>query len=239
MHYKLLIPGDAEATIQACVEHLISCYKRAVKEHGAFFIALSGGSTPKAIYEKLTKAPFAGQIDWSKVYLFWSDERSVEPTSPDSNYHMAMEAGFKKMAIPSDQIQRMCAERDIEKNAAAYEKKIQKLLKGRPFDLIMLGMGEDGHTASLFPETKALEIHDRLVAANYVPQKSTWRMTLTYPCINQAIETVIYVLGASKKERVSEVLKNPKLNLPIQQVGTKERPALWILDQSAAELIQN
>lgn len=233
MYYQLLIPGDNAATIEASTEHLLETYKQAVSAHGSFFIALSGGSTPKAIYEKLTRPPYSDQIDWSKVWLFWSDERSALPTDPESNYKMAMEAGFKKMPIPPKQIHRMCAESEIEKNAALYEKTIRAL--GRPFDLIMLGMGEDGHTASLFPGTKALTIQDRLVAANFVPQKNTWRMTLTFPCINQAKNIVVYVLGSSKKEMVYKILNDEEIQYPIQHVGSPLHPALWILDTAAAE----
>lgn len=235
----LAIPGDHDATVRFCIEHIISVYKQAVADHGYFTLVLSGGSTPKELYEILCTPPYKEAINWSKVFLFWGDERPVPPNDPKSNYHMAMEAGFKHLPIPSQQILRMQAEEKIEENAIAYEKKIREILKNHSFDLIILGCGEDGHTASLFPHTKALKIKDRLVAANDVPQLQTQRMTLTYPCINAASNSIIYVLGDSKKDIVAKVLTSPDQFeiYPIQAIGTNEHKALWILDQAAAELL--
>jgi 6-phosphogluconolactonase len=235
----LAILDDAKAAVKYATEHWLACANEAVKRHGSFFVALSGGSTPKAIFEALTRSPFKELVPWNHIHLFWGDERSVPPEHPDSNYHMAMKAGLGEMPIPKNQIHRMVAEENIEENALAYEAQIHRSLGPNPFDLIMLGMGEDGHTASLFPHTQALHIHDHRVAANFVPQKNTWRMTLTYPCLEAAKHTVIYVLGEGKKKMVSEVLKGPYKpeNYPIQRIGTPQHPALWVLDSSAASLI--
>ncbi len=152
---------------------------------------------------------------------------------------MAMQAGLKNMHIPQEQIHRMQAEKDIEANALSYEKTIQSVLKGRPFDLVMLGMGEDGHTASLFPHSKALHETKRLVVANYLSNKDTWRMTFTFTCINQASHIALYVLGAGKKYILAEVLTSADQfeRLPSQHVGTPEHHALWIADESAASEI--
>lgn len=217
--------------LQAAADHFMQCCTKAMQEHGSFSVALSGGSTPKALYQLLTKPPYSNQIPWEKLWLFWSDERSVPPTHPDNNYHMAMEAGLKNMPIAH--IYRMHAETNIEQNAALYEEAI----KHKPFDLVMLGIGEDGHTASLFPDTEALRIKDRLVAANYIPDKKTWRMTLTYSGIHHSKNIVIYVLGESKKQIVHDVFLGPKNRYPIQKIGTKEHPALWILDKAAASFL--
>jgi 6-phosphogluconolactonase len=230
---KLVVPGDYSVTVAFCSTHFLKAAEDAIQDHGAFFVALSGGSTPKTLFERLTAPPYDKKINWQKVHLFWSDERSVSPTDPESNYHMAMQAGLAKMPIPHNQIHRMCAEVEIEKNAELYEKTIEAVLQKRPFDMIMLGMGEDGHTASLFPSTEGLKETKRLVVANFIPQKNTWRMTLTYPCINAAHITVFYVLGASKKEMLTKVLQ-PGTELPSQRVGTKEHPALFIADEAAA-----
>jgi 6-phosphogluconolactonase len=232
----LIVPGDHYSTTIFCTDHWIAACNRSISDHGAFFVALSGGSTPKSIFERITSDPYASRIDWSKVHLFWSDERAVPPDHPDSNYHMAMQAGLQNMPIPKAQIHRMQAERDIEQNALAYEKTVLSVLKGRPFDLVMLGMGEDGHTASLFPFTQALDETQRLVVANYLPDKKIWRMTFTFTCINQAAHIAIYVLGASKKYILAEVLTSPDQfgRLPIQRIGTPEHHALWIADESAA-----
>ena len=238
---ELIVPGDKEETLTFCVEHFIHTAQEAIAQHGSFFVALSGGSTPKAIFERLCHPPYKKQIDWPKVYLFWSDERSVPPDHPESNYHMAMKAGFSEMPIPPEHIHRMHAETDIEKNALAYEKIIQKSLKGRPFDLIMLGMGEDGHTASLFPHTEGLKATGRLVIPNYIKKLDAMRMTFTYDCINHANHIAIYVLGASKQDILAKVLKGHHQpdEYPIQKVGTPAHKALWIADQDAAsELVE-
>lgn len=230
---NLIIPGDYQTTILFSVQHLISIAQKAIQTHGAFHIAISGGSTPKAILEQLTSLPYAERIDWTKVHLFWSDERAVPPEHSESNYQMAMQAGLQKMPIPKDQIHRMVGETEIETNALHYEKTIHTVLNNRPFDLVMLGMGEDGHTASLFPNTEGLQAKGRLVVANFVPQKKCWRMTLTFEAINAASHIVIYVLGAAKKHALQQVLSSPTNSYPILQVGTPSSPALWICDEAA------
>ena len=233
---NLLIPGDGNTTLDLCTRHFIACAKEAIELHGSFFVALAGGNTPRAIYEKVTSSPYKERIPWEKVFLFWGDERSVPPEHPDSNYKMAMEAGFQKMAIPKDHIFRMVAEQDIEENALRYEEAIQKTLGDHPFDLVILGMGEDGHTASLFPQTEGLKAKNRTAIANYVPQKNTWRMTLTFEAINGAKNTAIYILGAGKKDTLKKVLTSEldPNRYPIQNIGTRENKALWIVDEAAA-----
>lgn len=233
---NLIVPGDYQKTLLFCVEHFITICKQSLADHGFFTVALSGGSTPKAIFEKLCSSPYREQINWSHVHLFWSDERALPPDNVDSNFYMAMSAGFNKMPIPSHQIHRMQAESDIKNNAVKYEEIIHKILGKRSFDLVMLGMGEDGHTASLFPFTEGLKITDRLCVANYIPQKKCWRMTLTFSCINQASHICIYVLGANKKEMLTQILFPPKKikTLPVEYIGTPQSKALWIADEAAA-----
>lgn len=239
---EIVIPGDNRATLVYCVEHFIAAARKAVHAHGAFYVALSGGSTPKAIFELLSSQTYAHQVPWNKVHLFWSDERAVPSDDPQSNYHMAMHAGFKDLPIPKGHIHRMHAEKDIEEGAKGYEDVIGIVLRDRPFDLVMLGMGEDGHTASLFPYTEGLHAQNRLVIANFLPDKKIWRMSLTYDCINQAKQSVIYVLGDSKKEMLAKVLLSTDdfERLPVQKVGTVKNPALWIVDDAAAaELLKS
>lgn len=234
---NLLIPGDENSTLDISARYFISICKGSIKKRGKFCVALAGGSTPKALYERLTSSPFKEQIEWDKVWLFWGDERSVPPDSDESNFKMAMKTGFELMPIPKNHIFRMQAETLIEQNALEYEKILVATLNNKSFDLILLGMGEDGHTASLFPNTEGLKAKNRLVIANYVPQKNTWRMTLTFEAINNANNCAILIIGPSKKEVIKEVLTKKENLYPIQNIGTKEHPVLWIVDDAASALL--
>jgi 6-phosphogluconolactonase len=235
----LAIPGDHQATLNFCMEHFITQAAAAIELKGNFYVALSGGSTPKAVYEGLTTLPYRTAIDWTKVHLFWSDERCVPPYHPESNYHMALEAGFGKLRIPAENIHRIQAEGDVEEGALAYEHLIQAKVPNSQFDLILLGMGDDGHTASLFPKTHALHAKRRLVVANFLPEKNIWRITFTFDCINKAKYADLYVLGKKKADMVKKALTGPYIpdELPVQRVGTREHKSLWILDKEAASLL--
>ncbi len=229
----ITLDGVKEAIVFAA-EHFIKAAKDAIAARNVFTVALSGGSTPKAIFELIASPLFRDRVDWQRVKLFWSDERSTPPDHPESNYHMAMKAGFSTLPIPSENIFRMQAENpDIEKAAEEYEALIIKHIPNQEFDYIMLGMGDDGHTASLFPKTHGLHSEGRLVIANFIPQKHTWRMTLTFNCINKAHAIVIYVMGASKEAMLRHVFNSyyDPDTLPIQRVGTPAHKALWITDQ--------
>lgn len=235
----LVVPGDQTATVNYSVNQIIELANEAISARDQFAIALSGGSTPKAIYQALALPENKSKVDWKRCFIFWSDERAVAPEDPESNFHMAMAAGLSSLGIPTNQIFRMQAEKEIKEHAQNYESVIHQKVKDGVFDLIMLGMGDDGHTASLFPHTDGLKINNRWVIANYVPQKKTWRMTFTYDCINAARHTAIYVTGAGKAEMLKKVLTgsyNPE-DLPIQRVGTPTNPALWICDTAAADLV--
>ena len=233
---KVVVPGNEAETIIYAAEHFIKCAKNAIEAHGTFFVALSGGSTPKQIFQKLA-LDYKNAIDWKKVYLFWSDERAVPANHPDSNYKMAMDAGFSKLPVDPTHIFRMKGEGDINLHAAEYESIIIKTLGLRHFDLIMLGIGEDGHTASLFPGTKGLSIKDKLVIANEIPQKKTWRMTFTFPIINSAHNITFYALGKNKQEILKKILTTD--SFPSSHIGTEIHPALWILDREAAKLLES
>lgn len=230
---NLIVPGDRLATLHFAVHHFLEFAKDSIERYGKFVVALSGGSTPNAIYASLEK--MGRKIDWSKVHLFWGDERSVPPNHPDSNYRAAMQAGLKNLPIPKRQIHRMVAEKDIEIEAEKYEVAIKREAIGHTsFDLVMLGVGEDGHVASLFPDTEGLYEMNRWVIANYVPQKKVTRMTITYPCIQAARSVVIYAMGRSKQPILSKVLHSPpNLKWPVSQIGTDSHPVLWIVDKEA------
>lgn len=234
----LIIAGNMEETIRFAEEHWIHSAKRSIQQRGSFAVALSGGSTPKAIYQAL--AHRKEELEWDKVFLFWSDERGVPTDHPDSNFRMAMESGLKHLPIPPEQIVRISAETRPDLAAKDYEEKIRRILHKNLFDLIMLGVGEDGHIASLFPQTPALAVTDRLVAALYLPKKKTWRVTLTYPCINESQHIVVYALGTQKASIVYEALTAPIIsNIPASRIGTEQHKALWILDLDAAAQFKN
>lgn len=232
----IIIPGDTKATVHFCVEQFLQIAANAISARGKFVVALSGGTTPNAIFKELSAEENRSKLDWKKVFCFWSDERSVPPDHAESNFHSAMQAGLAGLPIPTANIFRMHGEGDIEENALAYEQQLLSILPSGEFDLVMLGMGEDGHTASLFPLTHALHSGERLVVANYVPQKKTWRMTLTYKCINAAKQIDIYVMGESKAAMLAQVLSSPYEpdSLPVQRIGTATHKALWILDKEAS-----
>jgi 6-phosphogluconolactonase len=234
----IVIPGNEKETIQFSVEHFLKKANKAINQQGYFAVALSGGTTPKFIYQKLAETS-AKVIDWRRVLLFWGDERSVSHNHPDSNYHMAMEAGFKNLPLKSENIFPMPVMGDLEKEARDYEDLIKTKIPSGKFDLVMLGMGDDGHTASLFPATHGLHALNRLVVANYIPQKNTWRMTLTFNCINEADLACFYILGANKANMVEKVLMGPFTPdfLPAQGVGTSAHKALWILDKESSSLL--
>ncbi len=231
---KVFIGKTEEESIAFSARHFVETAEEALKTKGTFSVALSGGSTPKKIFQKLAKE-YRKSLPWDKVLLFWSDERAVSPKDLESNYKMALEAGFSKLPLLAENIFRMKAEKNIEKEARNYEKLILEKLGKSLFDLVMLGMGEDGHTASLFPRTKALEEEKALVVSNYIAEKKTHRMTLTLTAINQSKKIVLYVLGESKAFRVEKVFFSKSQNYPVQKIGTFTTPVLWVLDETSAK----
>jgi len=232
----LIIPGPESETLDFCVTQFLQIAKASIAERGRFTVALSGGQTPHAIFQRLSNPIYRSAIDWSNVWCFWSDERSVPPDHPDSNYFNTMLAGLSALPLQPEHLFRMHAEANIEENAQAYEKAIRLHVPSLEFDLVMLGMGEDGHTASLFPFTQGLYAQGRLVVANEVPQKNTWRMSMTYACIHMAKTISIYIMGAKKAEMVALALLGPydPDRFPVQRIGIPTHKALWILDDAAA-----
>lgn len=234
---NIAIPGDLTKTILFSVNHFIEIVQTAISQRGICTVALSGGSTPQAIFKELSQPLHRNAVDWTKVLFFWSDERNVPPDNPESNYGNAIKSGLNLLPIPHENIFRMEAEESIEEKALDYEQLIRKRVPDVSFDLVMLGMGDDGHTASLFPHTHGLHTLHRLVIANFIPQKKVWRMSFTFDCINQAKAICIYVMGEAKADRVVEVLTGSYTpdDLPIQRVGTPTHKALWILDTAASK----
>ncbi len=231
--------SDAEAVSIAAAEQVVDAAQQAIAEHGAFYIALSGGSTPKRLYQHLASENYRHKIEWSKVHIFFGDERCVAGDHPDSNYRMASEAFLDHVNIPASQIHRIQGESDNLSDAA---NEYAALLEALPqknaapqFDLILLGMGDDGHTASLFPKTTTLTENDKSVVALQVPQLDTQRITMTYKTINNAQQVMFLIAGTGKASRLEEVLVSaPDGRYPVQ--GVQPRGTLsWILDEAAAE----
>lgn len=226
--------------IESATSFILEYSQECIAKQGSFHIALSGGSTPKAIYELMCQEPLKKIFDWKNMWLYWGDERSVLPSDENSNYHMSMSAGLNKVGIPQNQVFRMVAESNIEENAQDYETILQTHLPSGKFDLIMLGMGDDGHTASLFPHSSALTITDKWVTPNWVEKFKTWRMTLTYPFINTASKIMFLVSGPNKKEPLAAVLegkRNPTL-YPSQLIGEKSHQVVWFSDEPACRLLK-
>ncbi len=210
-----------------------------------FRLVLSGGSTPKRLYETLSNGQYLQKISWDRVHFFWGDERAVGPNHPESNYRMAHEALLHQIHVRKNQIHRMRGEADHLKQAASdYEEEIRGHFGpgagNIQFDMILLGLGEDGHSASLFPETDALKESHRWVVANYIPKLASYRLTLTPILLNQADWIIFLVTGSDKAGVVAEVLEGPRqpLRLPAQLISPVKGKLLWFLDRAAAEALK-
>jgi 6-phosphogluconolactonase len=228
---------DATSLARAAAEHFVTLAAEAIAAHAQFVVALSGGSTPRATYALLASDEFTVRVDWPRVRVLWGDERCVPPDYPDSNYRMAREALLDKIPIPTENVHRMRGELPPDQAAMAYQAELEAVLgaAGR-FDLILLGMGADGHTASLFPATAALHEQTRWVVAHYVDKLAVWRVTLTPVAINAAAHVTFIVSGAGKAERLREVLVGPYQPdiLPAQIVRPTDGRLVWLVDAAAA-----
>jgi len=218
---------------------------QSIARYGQFIVALSGGNTPRIMYEMLGSAEFRGQVDWAKVHVFWSDERAVPPEHPDSNYGMARRELLLRVPIPLANVHRMEAEKaSIGRAAHEYEEVLRKHLemdsRGFPrFHLILLGMGADGHTASLFPGTRVTRQTSRWVSTPNVAKLNAHRMTLTLPVLDAALRVVILVVGAEKAETLRAVLEGKAdPPYPVQQVQPQDDGLkLFLVDEAAASLL--
>jgi len=235
---------DREALVQAAAEKVVRFGTEAIKMRGMFTVALSGGSTPRPLYSLLANEKSAWSIDWSRVYLFWGDERCVPPDDRESNYRMVRESLLNDISIPSANVHRIHGEQDPKLAAAGYERELRSFfgstgVDGPPrvgFDLVLLGMGENGHTASLFPGLPAVTEKVRWVMAQFVEALSMWRITLTPVVINNAEHVFFLVSGADKAERLRDVLEGPIQPevLPAQVIKPEHGQLLWLIDDAAA-----
>jgi 6-phosphogluconolactonase len=230
---------DAESVARTAAARIAELARGATGARGLFTIALSGGSTPRRVFELLAREEFRESLDWPSVHVFFGDERMVPPDHAESNYRMASEALLSRVSIPAENIHRMKGEGDAAANARQYEDELRDFFgdSAQPrFDLVMLGMGDDGHTASLFPSTAALEETRAWVAANWVEKLSAWRVTLTAPAINAARHVLFLVNGAGKAARLREVLGGERdpARLPSQLIAPEDGALEWFVDRAAA-----
>jgi 6-phosphogluconolactonase len=233
---------DVGELAHKAAEQFVALAGAAVARAGRFAVALSGGSTPRAVYSLLGSPEFRDRVDWPRVHLFWGDERCVPPDHPESNFRMVQETLLAKIQIPSQNVHRMIGEKEPAQAAAAYEQELREFFAVQPgqmprFDLILLGLGEDGHTASLFPGTAALDETEHWVAAVYVEQLQSYRLTLTLPVINAAAQVTFLVSGASKAKIVSDIFApdSASRNYPAAQVRPMEGRLTWMIDRDAAK----
>ena len=236
---------DSAAIAKRGAELFIAAAKSAVADHGVFNVALAGGSTPKAMNTLLAAEPLSSQVPWDKLRIFFGDERHAAPTDPDSNYRMTAETMLSKAPIKPAQVHRIMGEYpDTEKAALEYEAVLRsefKLAAGQlpRYDLMFLGMGDEGHTLSLFPGTKALHDSGRLVMHNWVGKFYTERITSTAPVANNSAMVVFMVGGASKAPALKAVLEGPyePEQLPSQLIKPTNGKLLWLLDSPAATML--
>jgi 6-phosphogluconolactonase len=238
----MAVVSDTEALNHAAASEFVNCATRAIRERGRFSVALSGGKTPRAIYSLLAEK-YANSISWEQVFVFFGDERHVPPEHPDSNFRMANESLLSRVPIPAKNIHRVQAELAAPMAADQYQATLREFFSLQDgelpqVDLVMLGMGEDGHTASLFPGTAALEETSRTVVANHVEKLQADRITLTFPVLNAANEVLIIIAGENKAPVVRDIVNSPEKCLyPIQRVRPRHGRLLWLVEQQAASLI--
>ena len=240
------ILSTPQELFSAAAEEVVKATNEAVAARGRFTIALSGGSTPKSLYNLLaTNARTV--LPWDKMFFFWGDERHVAPTDAESNYRMTDEAMLSKVPVPPGNVFRIPAENpDADAVATEYEKTLRKFFKLEPgafphFDLILLGLGPDGHTASLFPGTAALKEKSRLVVANWVEKLNTHRLSLTFPVLNAARCVAFLVSGTDKASVLKTVLEEdaPGEQYPAKLVRPSDGNLVWLLDRAAASNLSN
>jgi 6-phosphogluconolactonase len=237
---NLLLFETPEELAEASARDFAARTQETIDERGRFAVALAGGSTPKATYEVLAR-DYANELDWSRVHVYFGDERTVPPDHEDSNYRMAYETLLSH--VPVGSVHRMRGELPPDEAAAAYEEELRAFFGQVDIpglDLILCGLGEDGHTLSLFPETAALDVNDRWVVANPVLKLGTTRLTLTIPVLNVSRAVTFVVAKESKAEALKEVLEgdaDPRA-YPAKLVRPESRDLTWMVDRAAARLLK-
>ncbi len=246
---RIQVAADAQELSRLAAEEFVTSATAAERERGLFTVALSGGSTPRTLYSLLAddKSPYRAQLPGDKIHFFWTDERHVSPDDVDSNYRMTNDAMLSKLVVPPENVHRVKTEIGQAGEAARdYEETLRKFFRLNEgefphFDLILLGLGSDGHTASIFPHSEAIKETDRLVVAPYVEQLKSHRITLTPPVLNNAQKIIFLVSGVAKAEALRSVLEGdyePE-SLPAQLIKPTNGEVTWLIDEEAAALLQN
>lgn len=248
MTFDIQISANAQQLSRFAAEHFVQLAIEAHREKELFTVALAGGSTPKRLYELLANAnePYREQVSWEKVHFFWGDERHVPPDHPDSNYRMAFETMLARLPVPAKNIHRIKSElADANEAAHEYEQTLVEFFRLREgqlprLDLVLLGMGADGHTASLFPNSDVINEKERLVVASWIEKSKSFRITLTPPVLNNAASVIFLVSGAEKAEALREALEGdyqPE-RFPVQLIRPTTGNALWLADLEAVQLLK-
>ncbi|GJQ58149.1 MAG: 6-phosphogluconolactonase [Candidatus Scalindua sp. AMX11] len=241
MNRNIRIFPDKRELVLATAEKIVDSIPEAIRKRGVCNIALAGGSTPRDLYALLATEPYKNRICWADVSLFWGDERTVSPDDPESNYRMVRQTLLDHIDIPEKNVHRIRGEAEPREAASEYEKLLCRHFNEElpRFDFVLLGLGDDGHTASLFPGTEVIDEYDQLVAAVFVPKFATWRVTLTLPVLNGAREIIFLVSGESKSDMVKRIMGShkPDKELPATLVIPQSGKTSWMFDAEAASLL--
>ncbi len=243
---EIQVLADSEELARTAAEKFVRLAREAIHARDFFTVGLSGGSTPRGLYSILAEdASFRSRLPWEKIHFFWGDERHVPPEHPDSNYRMAKDTMLSKAPVPPGNVHRIRSENpDADRAAGEYEETLRTFFRLRigempRFDLVLLGMGPDGHTASLFPGSRGLGEQKRMIVANWVEKLRDYRITMTLPLLNHAACVIFLVSGEEKAETLRAVLEGaPRRELlPAQLVRPVSGRCLWLVDQAAARLL--
>ncbi|MGC2696829.1 MAG: 6-phosphogluconolactonase [Candidatus Angelobacter sp.] len=243
MAVEVKIVPDNAALKRAAAQEFQRLAETAISERGRFSVALSGGNTPRGVYSLLAEE-YQNTLPWDKIHMFFGDERNVPPDHPDSNYRMANEALLSRVPIPAKNVNRIRTELGPEAAAEEYQTRLREFFHLTDndwprFDLVLLGLGDDGHTASLFPGTQALNDVSHAVIANWVEKLQSFRITFTFPVLNHAAEVLFLVSGAGKAPILKDVIQPPgAMKFPSQRVHPEKGRLLWLADQDAARLLR-
>lgn len=236
---EIIVCRDLDALSRRAAGQFVALAQQSIAARGRFSVSLSGGSTPQALYSLIATEEFKQQLAWQQIHLFWGDERCVAADHAESNFRMVKESLLSKIHIPSENVHRMAGEMAPLTAAAAYERELKHFFSTLPdnlprFDLVLLGLGEDGHTASLFPGSSALHENERLVAPTYVDKLDAHRLTLTLPVINNGAQISFLIAGKNKAAIVQEILAPEIHDYPAARIQPAHGQLTWFITQDAA-----